>query len=61
MKRVTVIVFGGAVEEKILVEDRGNVLLVTTEEEFALSVVQNRPPVAVGFRLEYLVERLDNT
>jgi hypothetical protein len=56
MKRVTVIQFGGMIAEKILVEERGDVLIVTTEEEWAASVAENRPPVSVGFRREYLVE-----
>ena len=57
MQRVTVRVFGGATEEKILVNEEENVLIVTTEEEFKASERENRPPVAVGFRLEYLVKR----
>ena len=55
-KRVTVIQYGGTIAEKILVEDRGEVLLVTTEEEWDAADVENRHPVAVGFRREYLVE-----
>ena len=56
MKRVTVIQFGGMTAEKILVEDRGDVLVVTTDEEWTASVAENRPPVSVGFKREDLVE-----
>jgi hypothetical protein len=56
MKTVNVVVYGGAIEEKILVEDRGDVLIVTTKDEWKVAEHENRPPVAVGFRREYLVE-----
>ena len=56
MKRVTVIQFGGTIVEKILVEDKGDVLVVTTEEEWKAAAAENRPPVSVGFKREYLVE-----
>ena len=54
--RVTVIQYGGVFAEKILVEDRGEVLIVTTEEEWEASKREGRPPISVGFRREYLVE-----
>ena len=38
-----------------MVEDRGDVLLVTTEEEWLASKAENRAPVSVGFRREYIV------
>jgi len=55
MKTVTVIVYGGAIEEKILVEDRGDVLIVTTAEEWRAAETENRAPIVVGFKREYLV------
>ena len=55
MKTVTVVVYGGTIEKKILVEDRGDVLVVTTEEEWRAAETENRPPVVVGFKREYLV------
>lgn len=58
MKRVTVVEFGGAITEKILVKDCGEVLLVTTEEEWMASKAENRPPISVGFRREYMVEEI---
>ena len=57
MQRVTVTQYGGTISEKILVEDRGDVLLVTTEEEFRAAEKEKRPPVSVGFRKEYIIER----
>jgi hypothetical protein len=57
MKRVTVTVFGGAIEEKILVEEREEVLIVTTEDEWNAAEREKRAPVVVGFRKEYLVNR----
>ncbi len=56
MKRVRLIVYGGTIAEKILVEERGDVLIVTTEEEFEAAKVENRTPVVVGFRRQYLVD-----
>lgn len=57
MKRVTVIQYGGTIAEKILVEDRGDVLLVTTEEEWRASEIEQRSPISVGFRKEYVTDR----
>jgi hypothetical protein len=56
MTKVTVIQYGGTIAEKILVEDRGEVLIVTTEAEWRASEAENRPPITVGFRREYLIE-----
>jgi hypothetical protein len=58
MKRVTVIEFGDTISTKILVEDRGDVLILTTEQEWERSKIEKRPPVVVGFRREYVVEEL---
>jgi hypothetical protein len=55
MKKVTVIQYGGTIAEKILVEERGEVLIVTTEAEWRAAKAENRPPVTVGFRREYLI------
>ncbi len=55
MKTVTVVVYGGTIEEKILVEDRGDVLVLTTKDEWRAAETENRPPVGVGFKREYLV------
>ena len=59
MKRVMVTVFGGAIEEKVLVKDWGEVLIVTTVEEYEAAILENREPVTVGFRKEYLVQEVD--
>jgi hypothetical protein len=56
MKRVTVITFGGTISTKVLVEDRGSVLIVTSEGEWTASQRESREPVVVGFRREYVVE-----
>lgn len=57
MKMKTVIVkqYGGSIAEKVVVEDRGDVLLVTTHEEWADSQREGREPIVVGFRREYVV------
>jgi hypothetical protein len=57
IERVTVIEFGGTITEKILVEDRGHVLMVTTEEEWEASQRESRPPVTVGFKKEYMYHK----
>jgi hypothetical protein len=57
MKRVTVTQFGGTIAEKIVVEDRGDILLLTTEDEWEASKAENRPPISVGFRREYIVDK----
>jgi hypothetical protein len=51
---VTVVEYGGTISRKVLVEDRGDVLIVTSETEWDLSVMESRPPVVVGFRREYI-------
>lgn len=56
MQRVTVIVFGGRPVEKVLVEDLGAILLVTTPEEWNEAKLQKRQPVTVGFKREYIVD-----
>ena len=56
MKRVTVVEYGGTISEKILVEERGDVLLVTTEEEWMSAEAENRVPITVGFKRDYLVD-----
>ncbi len=57
MKRVTVHVYGGTIAEKILVEDRGDVLLLTTETEWRAAERESRQPIVVGFRREYVAAR----
>ena len=56
MKIVTVKQYGGRIAEKVLVKDLGDVVLVTTREEWDSSVVQDREPITVGFRREYVVK-----
>ena len=58
MKRVTVVEFGGTISTKILVENRGDVLVVTREEEWEASQKESRPPIVVGFRREYLTKEI---
>jgi hypothetical protein len=54
MKRVTVVQFGGTISTKILIEDRGSVLILTSEQEWEASQKEGRVPVVVGFRREYV-------
>jgi hypothetical protein len=56
MKRVTVIQFGGTISTKILIEDKGDVLVVTSQEEWEASQRESRAPVVVGFRREYVTQ-----
>lgn len=56
MKRVTVVEYGGTISTKILVEDRSDVLIVTSEKEWEASQRESRAPVVVGFRREFLAE-----
>jgi|HubBroStandDraft_2_1064218.scaffolds.fasta_scaffold4098232_1 hypothetical protein len=55
-QNVTVREFGGRVVEKVLVEDLGDVILVTTPEEWKSSQIEQRKPVTVGFKREYIVK-----
>ena len=55
MNTVTVVEYGGKHVEKVLVEDKGDVLLVTTPQEWNDSQRESREPIVVGFRREYLV------
>lgn len=50
-----VVQYGGTIAEKVVVEDKGEVLVVTTPEEWAASQREKREPVVVGFRREYVV------
>ena len=61
MKRITVRVFGGTTADKIVVEDKGDVLVVTTEEEWLAFQAENRVPVVVGFKREYVVEEYQDS
>ena len=45
---VTVNAFGGKRPSVIVVEDRGDVVLICNPEEFERSKVENRPPVTIG-------------
>jgi hypothetical protein len=54
---VTVKEYGGTIAEKVLVEDRVDVLIVTTQEEWEKAQREGREPIVVGFRREYVVER----
>lgn len=54
---VTVIEYGGAIREKILVAETEDALLVTTRDEWDASQRDARTPVTVGFRKEYEVSR----
>jgi hypothetical protein len=54
MKYVTVIQFGGAIVEKVLVKDLGDVVLVTTEDEWVASQNEARAPISIGFKREYV-------
>jgi len=56
IKYVTVRQYGGRVVEKVLVKDQGDVLLVTTPEEWEISQREEREPVTVGFKREYVVD-----
>jgi len=57
IKRVTVREFGDVLAEKIIMDDLGDVLLVTTELEWEASQRERRPPVSVGFRKEYVCQK----
>lgn len=59
-KKVKVIEWGGAISEKVLVEDSGSILILTTEEEWEASFRERRPPCTVGFKREYLVVEDDS-
>lgn len=53
---VTVKEYGDKVSQKVLVEEREGVLIVTTKEEWDRSQRESRAPIVVGFRREYLTE-----
>ena len=52
--------FGGKLIKRVLVEDTGAVLLVCKESEFESAVAENRDPICVGFKREYLVSAHDS-
>jgi hypothetical protein len=51
-QQVTVNAFGGKRPSVIVVEDRGNVVMICKPSEFERAKVENRVPVAVGFHRE---------
>jgi hypothetical protein len=53
-QRVTVDTFGGAKAEKIVVEDLGETVLICRPEEFEAAKAQNRAPISIAFRKEYV-------
>ncbi len=55
-KRVTVCQYGGTIAEKVVVQDLGDVLILTTEEEWEASQRENRDPVTVGFKRQYAIQ-----
>jgi hypothetical protein len=48
-QQVTVNAFGGKKLSRVVVEDRGNVVLICKPEEFELARIQGRSAVSVGF------------
>lgn len=52
---VTVNAFGGKRPSVIVVEDRGDVVLVCKPQEFEAARAENRAPAAVGFHREDVV------
>jgi hypothetical protein len=54
---VTVICFGGEKIIRTVVEDRGDVILICRRDEYQKASEENRSPIAVGFRREYVVEQ----
>jgi hypothetical protein len=56
---VNVRVAGGQTVTRIVVEDQGSVVLISTDEEVAIAEQEGRPPLVVGFRRRD-VEAADN-
>ena len=54
-QQVTVNAFGGKTPSVIVVEDRGDVVLICKPNEFDSAKLQHRAPVSVGFRREDIV------
>jgi hypothetical protein len=55
-QQVTVNAFGGKLLSRVVVEDRGDVVLICKPEEFELAHTESRSPIAVGFRRRDVVE-----
>jgi len=55
IQQISVREYGGRIVEKILVEDLGEVVLVTTPEEWDLAQSEQRKPITVGFKKEYVL------
>lgn len=48
-QEVTVNAYGGKRPRVIVVEDRGDVVLICKPQEFREAIAQNREPISVGF------------
>jgi hypothetical protein len=59
-QQVTVNAFGGKRPSVIVVEDRGDVVLVCKPSEFQQAKLENRHPLAVGFHREDVIEQVKN-
>jgi len=58
--RVVVQAAGNRKLRRIVVEDRAEVILISTEEEYASARAEGREPVSIGFRREW-VEQISET
>jgi hypothetical protein len=54
---VRVNAFGGKRPTVIVVEDRGNVVLVCKPEEYERALNEQRDPISVGFHREDILEK----
>jgi hypothetical protein len=56
-QQVRVNAYGGKQPNVIVVEDRGDVVLICKPQEFESARIENREPMAVGFRKEDVIKQ----
>ena len=54
-KKVTALLYGGGMAERRVVADKGPVIVICSEEEYAAALEEGRDPDGVGFPREDIV------
>ena len=53
---VTVLLFGGETAQRRVIADKGDVVVICSEDEYQSALVEERPPSGLGFPREDVLE-----
>lgn len=56
LRVVTVAQFGGKIAEMVVVQDLGEVFLLTKPEEWHTAQQEKREPISIGFSKKYVID-----